>query len=245
MKHSRGYTLLELLIVLAVLAAIAALMIPAVRGPLDKSRLTSAAQQVQASIAKTRALAVREGVAVQLRYRINGQQLVIERVPGSLTTDLPLQIDDGSNSEPGSAPAVPSQPESLAATEDSASEEGLSALSDSGVNPVRLREFELPSGVTFAVPTSSLSPDQSTDLSADLVTEQSTPTSLQGTLANGQGLDEWSEPIIFQPDGRTRNTTLRLNGQRDFYVQVFVRGLTGTARYTSPQRDSQLSETKP
>ncbi|MFN5904418.1 MAG: Tfp pilus assembly protein FimT/FimU, partial [Planctomyces sp.] len=60
----RGYSLVELLIVLAVLSALAALVQPAMRGVLDKSRLTGAAKQVQAALAKSRALAIREGVPV-------------------------------------------------------------------------------------------------------------------------------------------------------------------------------------
>ncbi|MBL8818698.1 MAG: prepilin-type N-terminal cleavage/methylation domain-containing protein [Planctomyces sp.] len=242
MKHRQGYTLLELLIVLAVLAAIAALMIPAVRGPLDKSRLTSAAQQVQATIAKTRAFAVREGVAVQLRYRIHGQQMVIERVPMSLTSELPLQIDDGSNSNSGNTSAVPSPSVDLAGaeittSENTTSENTKATASDSGNNPVRLRESELPSGVTFADFSVSNSPSSVDGMLPNSVPGMS-PNETTDLLTE-QGASDWSVPIVFQPDGRTRNTTLRLNGQRDFYIEVTLRGLTGTARYTAPQRDTR------
>ena len=50
--HRRGFSLVELLIVMAVLAGVAALTVPAMRGPLDKSRLTGSAKQLQAALAK-------------------------------------------------------------------------------------------------------------------------------------------------------------------------------------------------
>ena len=75
----RGYSLVELLIVLAVLSALAALVQPAMRGVLDKSRLTGAAKQVQAALAKSRALAIREGVSVWFRFEPGGQTWWIQK----------------------------------------------------------------------------------------------------------------------------------------------------------------------
>ena len=100
-RHRSGFSLVELLIVIAVLAAMAALTVPAMRGPLDKSRLTGAAKQLQAALAKSRALAIREGFAVHFRYEIFGDRYVIERAPsvqGTMVTVLEDSV--GSMSTP-------------------------------------------------------------------------------------------------------------------------------------------------
>ncbi len=67
--RSRGYTLVELLIVLAVLASLAALSWPAVREMLAKSELQNAARQFRAALLKVRLDAIQSGTVRQLRYR--------------------------------------------------------------------------------------------------------------------------------------------------------------------------------
>ncbi len=78
LRERCGYTLLELLIALGILAAIAGLTLPALRGPLDKSRLRYSAREVQSALAKTRALAIRAGEAHSFRYEIGGRNFRIE-----------------------------------------------------------------------------------------------------------------------------------------------------------------------
>ena len=67
--RSRGYTLVELLIVLGVLASLAGLSWPAVREMLAKSELQNAARQLRAALVKVRLDAVESGTVRQLRYR--------------------------------------------------------------------------------------------------------------------------------------------------------------------------------
>lgn len=74
-----GYTLIEILIVMAVLAAMAAFTVPAMRGPLDKSRLRAAGRDVSAALSRARALAIREGVGMQFVFRPGGNQWQIQR----------------------------------------------------------------------------------------------------------------------------------------------------------------------
>lgn len=73
-----GFSLPEMLIVLAILAAMAAFALPAMRGPLDKSRLRSSATSVKAAIAKARATAIRRGSTVSFLYELNGDRWKIE-----------------------------------------------------------------------------------------------------------------------------------------------------------------------
>ena len=73
-----GFSLPEMLIVLAILTAMAALTLPAMRGPLDKSRLRSSATSVKAAIARARATAIRRGSEVSYYYELNGDRWKIE-----------------------------------------------------------------------------------------------------------------------------------------------------------------------
>ncbi|MEY2724741.1 MAG: hypothetical protein RLZZ458_608 [Planctomycetota bacterium] len=182
-----GYSLIELLIVLAILAALSALVQPSVRGVLDKSRLTAAAKQVQAALAKSRSLAIREGVPVWFRFENGGQQWWIER-------DLIAQPLTGSPEAP---------PITLPETDSAA---GDTATLQAGAVVV-LRSGELPEGVAF------------TDSSADT-----------------------SERLRFSPTGRTTSRSLRLTGQRQFAVDLTIRGLTGLARIAPAVRLPSTSE---
>lgn len=74
----RGFSLPEMLIVLTILAAMAAFTLPAMRGPLDKSRLRSSATSVKTAIAKARATAIRRGSEVSFHYELNGNRWKIE-----------------------------------------------------------------------------------------------------------------------------------------------------------------------
>jgi Tfp pilus assembly protein FimT len=76
--------------------------------------------------------------------------------------------------------------------------------------------FELPDGVTFFVPEPSQSP-------ADV----NTPP---------QDDNGWAPPIFFFPSGRSSNARIRLLGHPDLYVDLTLRGLTGTVAVSGVQQ---------
>ena len=213
----RGFSLVELLIVMAVLTAVAGLILPSMRGPLDKSRLTGAAKQVQASLAKARSLAIREGVDVFFRYEISGDRYVIERLPAQVDSMVTV-LEDPTGA--ASSPSGLTSEGTGSATMPSA------ASTENEATSIVLREGQLPTGVTFA------EPSQFSSEMMDGATESS--LAVIEPLASGQR--RWSEPIRFRPSGRTEDQKIRLNGQRDFVVDVTLRGLTSMASYTSPSR---------
>lgn len=190
----RGYSLVELLIVLAVLSALAALAQPSLRGVLDKSRLTGAARQVQAALAKSRALAIREGVPVWFRFEPGGQVWWIERDPAV---------------QPVAAPAVGSEVGAPAVVE-SADTATVPATEPASVTAVVLRSDRLPEGVSFP------------------------------PAGSGQ-----SDRIPWSALGRTSSCQLRLYGQRQFVIDLTLRGLTGMASSTAPFRVAEPTVTEP
>jgi type II secretion system protein H len=217
-----GFSLVELLIVMAVLAAVAGLVLPSMRGPLDKSRLTGAAKEIQASLAKARSLAIREGTSVSFRYEIAGARYVIERRPATVNATISVLEDpSGASTTPSGltteSAEVPAQP--------------INGEEISSSNSTILREGQLPIGVTFAEPVS-----EKTVPGQDQIGTQSISSDAATTAPLTAGLRRWSDPIRFQPSGRTEDTTIRVAGQRDFVVDVTVRGLTAMASYSAPTR---------
>ena len=73
----RGYTLLEMIVVLAIVASFLAIALPAVFRPLTKAELRDAAQQVQAALLDARTRAVESGVAQEFRYEPGGRRYEI------------------------------------------------------------------------------------------------------------------------------------------------------------------------
>ncbi|MGE0761077.1 MAG: Tfp pilus assembly protein FimT/FimU [Pirellulaceae bacterium] len=64
----RGFTLLELLLVMAIVVAVTTLAIPLMSGPLENYRLRLAADQVRASWVRARAMAMEKGQTYAFDY---------------------------------------------------------------------------------------------------------------------------------------------------------------------------------
>ena len=229
LQFRHGFSLVELLIVMAVLTAVAGLILPSMRGPLDKSRLTGAAKQLQASLAKARSLAIREGSEVTFRYEISGDRFVIERIPAQPNSMITVLEDSSSatTTPSGLSAEIPEAP--------------VQPVDDAGMGNLTsliLREGRLPTGVSFADSASDSSPSTQGSIgteavSSESMTRESTSMTRESTTT---GLRGWSDPIRFQPSGRTDDVTIRVAGQRDFVVDITLRGLTAMASYSAPKR---------
>ncbi len=98
---SCGFSIIELLIVLAILTMVTAFVSPALQGPLNRSRLRSAAVDVQSAWGKARSFAIREGMPMNFRCKLSGRHWRIERdgdrVEGRSPSDT--QIPSGLRAE--------------------------------------------------------------------------------------------------------------------------------------------------
>ena len=84
-------------------------------------------------------------------------------------------------------------------------------------------EEELPNGVVFASPTG-----EEPALAECPAADAPEPPPVAS--------EQWSLPIVFYPNGRASNECIRLVGQREFCVNVHLRGLTGSATIGDAER---------
>ena len=178
-RPATGYTLFELLLVLALLSLIIGLGWPAMRRALIKAEMRDAARQVRVELAKARLQAIRRGTPVQFRFQLGGREFLVaplwasrraslDQTAGTLFSQTGVPRADGLATSSGSSDALgfnndfaATPPDSLAGQP--ADETGVS--SEYGGPPILSRVRQLPEHVFFADPrqerferTTSLSP---------------------------------------------------------------------------------------
>ena len=176
--HDRchGYTLLEMLLVLAIMVLLGAIVLPAVSQPLGKSELRDAAKQVRTQLARARLEAIESGRVYQFRFQ-----------PGRRKFEVAVKSSLGLDDESDHQRADDDQP----------------------------LQGELPSGVCFHDQQAAKRPGDD---------ETASGVDFEETGSAG-----WSEPILFYPNGRTTSARIWLAGERDYYLDVMLRGVTGSA----------------
>ncbi len=174
-KAQQGYTLVELLLVLALLAIIAALAWPALERPFANRRLLMAADAIRTEWSQARVEAIRSGCTCVFRYTLGGRQFSRQR--RAAESAVPGAAEQQVESPP--AAALPST------------------------------QKKLPDGVFFSA--------------------AGVPLDLQAAAAEAEPVEsDWSEPILFYPDGTTSDARLVLANDRGKHVELTLRGLTGT-----------------
>lgn len=195
-----GFTLVELILVLAVMVAAAAIAIPALIGPLEGQRVRKAADQVRAAFNRARVQAMRTGQTHLFRFQVGSNLYVIEPLPaGDTYLEASAEVLAAMTSlAPGAGGAMAKQ--------------GAVSADDFTITG-EARPEEIAEGTMF------VSVANLVDLRSARVLEQ-----LQMSGAAAQQL---SEPILFYPDGTSTTTQLVLVNNQQQFVVVRLRGLTG------------------
>jgi len=192
-----AFTLLELTLVLALLLIVASLAWPSLERPLSTHRLRVAADTVRGLWASTRVDAMDSGEVLMFRYAPGSNRYRIER----------QQADDGSSTT----------------TSGGGTSGNASAGSTNGGDPLPARvarlpiQRTLPDGITFAS-------SEVTAADAPGDPTQQLPSTMDATTKSDAS---WSQPILFYLDGTCSNARLVLKNDRDFSIEISLRGLTG------------------
>ncbi len=92
--RTQGYTLLEMIIVTAIVASLVALTIPAMNSSLGSGELGDAAKRVRDALAKARLAAIESGRPYRFRFQGDGRRFEIGPKPSvSVGTGLPFTSD--------------------------------------------------------------------------------------------------------------------------------------------------------
>jgi len=208
---ARGFTLLELMIVVAVLALLVALSWPALRRHVMRSVVQEAAAQLVRDLSRARMAAIDYGQVMALRYEPGGSRyevLAAERLDREDELRSPSVLAD-----------LPDESSGVETAESDRPAAGFQAQLDQDVVFADAADqdeiAELPAGSTLR----EMLEDEQTE------TEEVEPL-IEQTSESDQA---FSPPLFFYPTGRTDNAEFVLQGPDGYRVTVRVRGLTGAA----------------
>lgn len=221
----RAYTLTEMVIVLAVIAALMALAWPAVSRPSSRSQLVYAAKTLRAELAQARLEAIRANRPWQFCYEPGGQKYFFAPLGDGLTV-------------PGVGNNSPRVFDEQAATGGLLPSE-VSARFD-GQLPGDIRfatsGFDTSSGETQRREVTSGTMDAPA-LSAGEAEKESSPeleTTVLQPLTEGSLSAGWVR-ILFLPSGRCpRNYLVKLESRNGSFLPIVIRAVTGTAMIGEP-----------
>jgi prepilin-type N-terminal cleavage/methylation domain-containing protein len=247
----RAFTLLELLLVLALIVAIVSLAGTNLRSGFRHQRLRKAAEQVRTEWARARIEAIKRG-RVHVFYHIQqGNQYVT--MPQTSLDDLPPEWIGGTNPSMGTSltgTASLTGSRSLTGNTSFAGgagslrqpSAGFGTLSDPWQQELlgQVRQRELPTGVRF------LGADVQFDQRSMIQLNQTADPTAFGPATAGFGPDltsaqQWGMPIFFFPDGTTSTAQLVLMNDHQEAMRVYLRGLTGLARVGGLERTDVAS----
>lgn len=204
-RHRRSaFTLLELLLALALLVAVAAITWPALERPLASQRLRRAAEQVRTQWIKARTKAINTGETFAFRYQPDSAHFRVESQSQEASLLEAAAANMGPQAGAGGSAGGGTQ---------SASASSTASMPAMPAEPV---ELELPDGVKFA--------------GGDVTEDQRSAEFANQERSRGSVDLSWSQPIFFYPDGTATQARVALAGQRERAIVIELRSLTGSVR---------------
>ncbi len=201
----RGMTLLELMLVLALMVVIGAMSLPAMQHAFDNQRLRMAGEQVRVEWNKACIRAMKTGQILMFRCEPGGSTFNVEPYfTGQEWLEADARHSESTrNSSAGLSSAV-------------GQATPIGQADVAAVDAAAAKPHTLPAEVVFVA--GSVEAD-----SRAVQIQQDT----QGAVAPDTGE---VAPILFYPDGTTSDARICLTNKRQMCVEVSLRSLTGTAK---------------
>ncbi|MDP6466347.1 MAG: prepilin-type N-terminal cleavage/methylation domain-containing protein [Pirellulaceae bacterium] len=211
-RQRQGFTLMEMLLVLALLVVISAISLPALQGPMENHRLRVSGDILRVQWSHARIKAMETGRTYVFKFQPELQSFKIE--PWYLEDDY-LESSDLIQGAAGGALAGANGnlPNDFQANGASSPGGIYSPNSTTATSTMDLGE--LPENVMFVGSETELD-DRSAYLSL------TTPSEDVDVV--------WSDPIFFYPDGTSSTARILIRNSRARYLMVSVRGLTGVVQ---------------
>lgn len=206
MPRRAALTLIEIVVVMAILVAIAALATPALLGVLKGQQLRSAAETLRIDWMRAHNTAMKTGRMQVFRYQVGGNQY---KIAPWVAEDDALEAASQPVAVNGFAPP----PGSVMSGGGDAS----AAKTDENGEPLEpgVTSRKLPEGTTF--------------MAGDAKADTRSIRIIDAFQQANRNDAEWSRPILFYPDGTCSDAVVFLAGPRDESVQIDLRGMTGSA----------------
>jgi prepilin-type N-terminal cleavage/methylation domain-containing protein len=209
-KVRSGFTLFEMMLVVVLLVVIASFCWPTLNKAFSHERVKKAADIVRTQWCKSRIKAMSGNQIFLFRYEMGGSHFRIEQMnevtsfENLFGADAPLDSNDAFNAMPLVDPSTTS----------AGSSDDSNFASANGVQ-------SLPKGIVFR----------------GAVIENDSRAMTTGTNAAGAEQDAslpyggtWSAPIYFYPDGTSSSARLQICNDRNFGIELALRGLTGVVK---------------
>ncbi len=196
-RDSAAFTLIELLLTLAILVSIAAMIVPAFGFLLNDRRLARAGDQVRVEMMQARLQAMRTGRTQMMQVRVGSDEARVK--PWFDLNDMTEATDQTG----ASSALLTGGNATAAAIQTPAPEQG-------GGDP-NVRMIELPPAVMVGA----------------AQVQSSQRSYLIDTQSLGESAEGWSQPILFYPDGTTSTAAVTFTEAEAGRVIVLLRGLTG------------------
>ena len=231
--YRTAFTLVELMLVLSILLALAAVSRPALNSVLESQRLQHSAALVRNEWREARLLAMEEGQIVCIRYKLGGNEMLIDRILDVHFT-ASLSSRETSNRYHLSNERDPFERGGFTGQ----AEDFILRDPDRASVETGSRRVSFP-GTVFAADVVAL-PNERTAYYLGLTTagenqveenvsESEEVTQQEIRLGETSAFDGgvWSTPIFFFPDGTTSTAAVLLKNDRDRCIEIRLRGLTG------------------
>ena len=233
-----AFTLLELMIVLALMAFLVAIAWPTLRRPLNRSATQEAARQLVEELGSARLDAIETGQVMAFRYELGGSRYWIGPADAMGLDD---ELPEGDELESVDDELLPESVAHESGAESDSSFAGDSDSQEARVVPVLAGELD--NGVIFQDPAAEEEQPFAEGSTLDsLLADEMAETEEVEPLVQQQDSVSWSAPVLVYPTGRAENATLVLKGTHGDSLTVTIRGLTGAISIGELTHDVRVAE---